>query len=201
MSAHLLFCCNRQEDTFTLRMADVGTPLRMVVRSDNAGKAGAWHLDRIILNTQPGQRTATTTAPSTPRAPTSGAATAGGTIPGGPGTPRGTAQGVQLVLQASVTPRGVQQQPGGLQLQPGSQVVLQAQQQGQQGANQPLIARAKRGVLTVPAAYVPGQPVYFVAQRWLDEAHGLECVLEAAYSDPSQSLVDYDVTVYTSDVK
>jgi hypothetical protein len=46
-----------------------------------------------------------------------------------------------------------------------------------------------------------GQPVWFVARRWLDAVHGLEVLLEAQGSDPAKSLVTYAVEVYTSDLK
>jgi hypothetical protein len=45
------------------------------------------------------------------------------------------------------------------------------------------------------------QPVYFIAQRWLDEDAGLEVVLPAAYSDPGQRLQAYHLEVYTSNIK
>ena len=47
----------------------------------------------------------------------------------------------------------------------------------------------------------PEQPVYFIAQRWLDQDAGLQVVLPALHSDPGQQLQAYHVQVYTSDVK
>eukprot|EP00878_Enallax_costatus_P043853 GHUV01051949.1.p1 GENE.GHUV01051949.1~~GHUV01051949.1.p1 ORF type:complete len:660 (+),score=218.20 GHUV01051949.1:276-2255(+) len=48
---------------------------------------------------------------------------------------------------------------------------------------------------------LPGQPVWFVARRWLDVVHGLEVLLEVQAADPAKSLVQYQVEVHTSDVK
>lgn len=46
-----------------------------------------------------------------------------------------------------------------------------------------------------------GQPVWFVARRWLDAVHGLEVVLEAQATDPAENLAAYQVEVYTSNIK
>lgn len=136
-----------QEDTFTLRLPEVGTLTKLVVRSDNAGQGPAWHLNKVII-----------IPPYPPASVSPGINSTSGSVA------KQASRAQLIVPAASATPMSPRAGPHG-------------------------------GVAT------GGQPVFFIADRWIDAVHGLEVVLDAHYTDPAKDLTEYVVKVITSDVK
>lgn len=173
-----------QEDSFTLKLPDVGPLTHLAVKSDGSGDGPAWHLDKICI-----------LPPAT-----------GSASHAGPGRPS-TAAASRLVSRAASFSANVLHASG-------TAAVAAAEKGGSHAAdgansNSGLLLHAANQLAPVAGGGVNGasgfghngQPVWFVARRWLDAKHGLEVLLEAQGADPAKSLVTYELDVYTSDLK
>jgi hypothetical protein len=178
-----------QEDCFTLKLPELGPLTHLAIKSDGAGEGPAWHLDKVCIIPPPPAAAASSSG-SHPSRLGAGAVTAG--------TSRQVSRTASFAAErdrashtACSTPRGSNVST---QLQ-----LLSAGSVGLGAAGLGAAAAAAAGA--AGGFGHGGQPVWFVARRWLDAAHGLEVVLEAQGSDPAKSLVTYGVEVYTSDLK
>jgi hypothetical protein len=173
-----------QEDCFTLKLPDLGPLTHLAIKSDGAGEGPAWHLDKVCII--PPAAAASSSSGTHASRLGAGAVTAGASRQVSR-TASFAADRERGSHTACSTPRGSN---ASMQLQ-----LLSAGSTGLGAATAAAAASAAGGFGQ------SGQPVWFVARRWLDVTHGLEVLLEAQGSNPAKSLVTYGVEVYTSDLK
>eukprot|EP00775_Hariotina_reticulata_P013433 gene13433-13561_t len=166
-----------QEDSFILQLPDLGMLTHLGVRSDGSGAGAAWHLDKLCI---------------IPPAATSSQ----GGLNHGPAQPAlhslNKAQSAAVAaLQRSLSRAASNAAACSGSGSNGAVSVLQAALESN---------KACSGLLAASGG-LAGQPVWFVARRWLDAAHGWDVLLEAQGADPAKSLVSYHVQTFTSDVR
>jgi len=167
-----------QVDTFTIRLPDLGMLTHLGVRSDGSGAGPAWHLDKICIIPPPGSSSSQGT-------PIHGAAPPAHTSLSHAQTAAVAA--LQRSLSRAASNAAACSGTGGN----GAVSVLQAALESN---------KANSGLAAACGGHV-GQPVWFVARRWLDAARGWDILLEAQVTDPAKHLVSYHVQTFTSDIR
>jgi hypothetical protein len=179
-----------QEDCFTLRLPDLGLLTHLAIKSDGAGEGPAWHLDKVcIIPPPPAAAAASSTNSHTSRL---GAGAATGSPSRQVSRTASFSADCGVSRSACSTPRGSGN---------SSHLQLLTASSAAQGALAAAASSAAAAAASGGFGQNGQQPVWFVARRWIDAAHGLEVLLEAQGSDPAKSLVTYGVEVYTSDLK